>query len=232
MVCEVTGKSTTNFETTKQFAMNIYDLKKTLKLLERDLQKTISDTLPRKAGVLAVNHTRQNFRDGGFRDGGLQPWKPTRRQQSGSKKASDRYGPLLSSRKRLMGATYDVPMKGKVIVRNTVEYAAIHNEGGTISTHPRITPKLRKMAWARYFKAAGIRRGTSSKTRKKKDASAPPEARMWKAIALSKKSRLNVTAQIPQRRFLGQSKELTGKLQKEAEKELRKVMETKLGSLK
>ncbi len=122
--------------------MKISDLKKTLKLLERDLQKTISDTLPRKAGVLAVNHTRQNFRDGGFRDGGLQPWKPTRRQQSGSKKASDRYGPLLSSRKRLMGATYDVPMKGKVIVRNTVEYAAIHNEGGTVSTHPRITPKL------------------------------------------------------------------------------------------
>ena len=212
--------------------MNIYDLKKTLKLLERDLQKTINDTLPRKAGVLAVNHTRQNFRDGGFRDGGLQRWKPTRRQQSGSKKASDRYGPLLSGRKRLMGATYDVPMKGKVLVRNTVEYAAIHNEGGTVSTHPRITPKLRKMAWARYFKAAGIRRGTSSKTRKKKDASAPPEARMWKAIALSRKSRLNVTAQIPQRRFLGQSKELTEKLQKEAEKELLKVMETSLGSLK
>ena len=232
MVCEVIGKSTTNFETTKQFAMNISDLKKTLKLLERDLQKTINDTLPRKAGVLAVNHTRQNFRDGGFRNGGLQPWKPTRRQQSGSKKASDRYGPLLSSRKRLMGATYDVPMKGKVIVRNTVEYAAIHNEGGTVSTHPRITPKLRKMAWARYFKAAGIRRGTSSKTRKKKDASAPPEARMWKAIALSKKSRLNVTAQIPQRRFLGQSKELDEKLRKEAEKELLKVMEARLGSLK
>lgn len=231
-ICESESKSTTNFETTKQSTMKISDLKKTLKLLERDLQKTISDTLPRKAGVLAVNHTRQNFRDGGFRDGGLQPWKPTRRQQSGSKKASDRYGPLLSSRKRLMGATYDVPMKGKVIVRNTVEYAAIHNEGGTVSTHPRITPKLRKMAWARYFKAAGIRRGTSSKTRKKKDASAPPEARMWKAIALSKKSRLNVTAQIPQRRFLGQSKELTEKLQEEAEKELLKVMETRLGSLK
>ena len=69
-------------------------------------------------------------------------------------------------------------------------------------------------------------------TRKKKDAAAPPEARMWKAIALSKKSRLNVTAQIPQRRFLGQSKELTEKLQKEAEKELLKVMEARLGSLK
>ena len=71
MVCECTDKSTTKFETTKQFAMNIFDLKKTLKQLEQDLQKTISDTLPRKAGVLAVNHTRQNFRDGGFRNGGF-----------------------------------------------------------------------------------------------------------------------------------------------------------------
>ena len=44
--------------------MNTSDFKKILKLLEQDLQKTISDTLPRKAGVLAVNHTRQNFRDG------------------------------------------------------------------------------------------------------------------------------------------------------------------------
>lgn len=229
---EVESKSTTNFQTTKQFTMNISDLKKTLKQLERDLQKTINDTLPRKAGVLAVNHTRQNFRDGGFRNGGLQPWKPTRRQQSGSKKASDRYGPLLSSRKRLMNATDYLPGYGKVTVYNTVEYARIHNEGGTVSTHPEITPRMRRMAWARYFKAAGIRRGTSSKARKKKDASAPPEARMWKAIALSRKSRLNVTAQIPQRKFLGQSKELTDKLRKEAEKELRKVMETKLGSLK
>ena len=212
--------------------MKTTDLKKTLKQLERDLQKTISDTLPRKAGVLAVNHTRRNFRDGGFRDGGLQPWKPTRRQQSGSKKASDRYGPLLSGRKRLMGANDFRTEKGKVTIFNPVEYAAIHNEGGTVSTHPRITPKLRKMAWARYFKAAGIRRGTSSKARKKKDASAPPEARMWKAIALSRKTHLDVTAAIPQRKFLGESKELTEKLQKEAQKELLKVMEARLGSLK
>ena len=212
--------------------MNISDLRKTLKQLERDLQKTINDTLPRKAGVLAVNHTRRNFRDGGFQDGGLQPWKPTRRQQSGSKKAADRYGPLLSSRKRLMNATDYLPGYGKVTVYNTVEYARIHNEGGTVSTHPEITPRMRRMAWARYFKAAGIRRGMKTASRKKKDASAPPEARMWKAIALSKKTHLDVNAAIPQRKFLGESKELDEKLRKEAEKELLKVMEARLGSLK
>lgn len=211
--------------------MRTTDLKKTLKLLERDLQRTINDTLPRKAGVIAVNHTRQNFREGGFRNNGLQKWKQTKRQQSGDTRASSRYGPLLSGRKRLMGANDYRTGKGKVTLFNPVEYAAIHNEGGTINTHPKVTPKLRKYAWARYFKAAGIKRGIKAKTRKMKEVSAPAEAKMWKSIALTKKSRLNVHAEIPQRRFIGQSKELSEKLQKEAEKELLKVMQTRLGSL-
>lgn len=211
--------------------MNTTDLKKTLKLLELDLQKTINDTLPRKAGVIAVNHTRQNFREGGFRNNGLQKWKQTRRQQSGDTRAGSRYGPLLSGRKRLMGANDYRTEKGKVTLFNPVEYASIHNEGGTINTHPKVTNKLRKYAWARYFKAAGIKRGMKAKTRKMKEAAVPAEAKMWKSIALTKKSRLNVHAEIPQRRFIGQSKELSEKLQKEAEKELIKVMQTRLGSL-
>lgn len=211
--------------------MNTTDLKKTLKLLELDLKKTINDTLPRKAGVIAVNHTRQNFREGGFRNNGLQKWKQTRRQQSGDTRAGSRYGPLLSGRKRLMGANDYRTEKRKVTLFNPVEYASIHNEGGTINTHPKVTNKLRKYAWARYFKAAGIKRGMKAKTRKMKEAAVPAEAKMWKSIALTKKSRLNVHAEIPQRRFIGQSKELSEKLQKEAEKELIKVMQTRLGSL-
>ena len=85
--------------------MNISDFKKQLKLMERDLGRIINDTLPRKAGVIAVNHTRQNFRDGGFRDGGLHPWKPAKRQLRGDGRAGSRYGPLLSGRNRLVFRT-------------------------------------------------------------------------------------------------------------------------------
>lgn len=211
--------------------MNVTDLKKTLKLLERDMQKTINDTLPRKAGVIAVNHTRQNFREGGFRNNGMQKWVKTKRQQSADARSGSRYGPLLSGRKRLMGANDYLAGKGKVKLYNPVEYAAIHNEGGTVNTHPKVTPKLRKYAWARYFKGAGIKRGMKSKTRSLKEAAAPAEARMWKAIALTRKSTLNVHAVIPQRMFIGESKELNDKLQKEAEKELTKVIQSRLGNL-
>lgn len=204
--------------------MNISDFKKLLKLMERDLNRTICDTLPRKAGIIAVNHTRQNFREGGFRDGGLHKWKLTRRQQSSDKHAGARYDPLQSGRNRLMGATDYRAKYGKVTVYNPVEYAGMHNDGGEINTHPRVTPKLRKMAWARYFKAAGITRNMKGKTRRQRDASAPPEARMWKAIALTRKDRLDVHATIPQRKFLGESKELGEKLRKEAEKELLKTV--------
>lgn len=36
-----------------------------------DIEKEVRDRLPRKVGVVAVNHFRQNFRDAGWRDNGL-----------------------------------------------------------------------------------------------------------------------------------------------------------------
>lgn len=40
----------------------------------------------------------------------------------------------------------------------------------------------------------------------------PPEAAKWKALALTKKSKHSVHAHIPQRQFIGNSYELTQKL--------------------
>lgn len=37
--------------------------------------REVNDRLPRKVGVIAVNHFKQNFRDGGWLDDGLHPWK-------------------------------------------------------------------------------------------------------------------------------------------------------------
>lgn len=192
--------------------------------MQNELSRAINDRLPRRVGVIAVNHTRQNFRDGGFRDGGLKKWKTTQRQLSGDKKASSRYGPLLSGRNRLFGATDYFPSQGKVTVYNPAEYARIHNEGGEVNTHPRVTPKMRKMAWARYFKEAGIKRNMGKKRRKQLDDSASDKAKMWKHIALTRKPVLDVHAVIPQRKFLGESKELTEKIRKAAEEELLKVV--------
>lgn len=89
---------------------------------------------------------------------------------------------------------------------SAVPYAAIHNEGGTLNTHPSVTPKMRRFAWAKVYSVAGVRgKGGLPKE-------LPPEAAKWRALALTKKSKLNVTAHIPRRQFMGESRELMQKV--------------------
>ena len=64
--------------------MDANDIEKLVKKAKDDILKEVNDRLPRKVGVIAVNHFKQNFRDGGWLDNGLHPWKRTRRQDSRS----------------------------------------------------------------------------------------------------------------------------------------------------
>ena len=105
-----------------------------------------------------------------------------------------------------MRSTSFTTAPGQVTIENPVPYAAIHNEGGDINTHPRITDRLRRYAWHMAYALSG------SKGRLPKDL--PEEAAKWRAIALTKKQRLNVRAHIPKRQFIGDSKELTQKINK------------------
>ena len=167
------------------------------------VERAMRDELPRKAAVIAKNHFRQNFRDGGFTDGGLHAWKETKRQKAGSP-----YKPLTSERNHLMDSIDAVPAPGLVTVVNPVPYARIHNKGGTVNTHPTVTDKMRGMAWAKCYSIAGVRKG------EKLPKELPEEARKWRALALTKKEKLNITAHIPQRRFIGESRELREKINK------------------
>lgn len=207
--------------------MNIKQAQKAIKELQREFEDAINFTLPTKIGAIAVNHTNRNFRDGGFHDNGLQKWKDTRRQREGTK-ALSKYGPLLSGSPHLSRSTDKAIGKGSVEIFNPVKYASIHNEGGKITTHPKITKRLKKYAWYQYFKLTGIKRNTGKKRRKELALAAPKEALMWKAIALSKKTTLTVNATIPQRKFLGESRELTKKMQDALYKELGKIILKKL----
>ena len=47
------------------------ELLRRLEKVKLEIQREVNDRLPRKVGAIAVNLFRQNFRDGGFRDGGL-----------------------------------------------------------------------------------------------------------------------------------------------------------------
>ncbi len=192
-------------------------IKEAIRMLEAKrklIEKTCKDTIPRKIGVKAVNLTNRNFREGGFNNGSLQPWKKAKRQEDDfqKKKMASRYGPLLSSRNHLSRSNgYEVQVEGnkvRVILINPVDYAAIHNEGGTIQTNPRVTKKMKKFFWAKYYHLAGITKKMGKKARRQKQENLPPEALKYKRLALTKRATLRIRADIPKRQFIGPSKDL------------------------
>ena len=183
--------------------------------LKKEYIELFKHRLPIMVGRMAKDHFQDIFRKGGFVNNGLQKWPETKRQRSGSKSAAAKYGPLLSEPIKYIPGDY------KVKVSNEVPYAAIHNEGGTITTHPTVTPKMRKMAWARVYATAGIKKSKKKKGKLPKEL--PAEARKWKALALTKKAKLDIKATIPQRRFL-ESAELTKKINDKIEEEVSKIL--------
>ena len=183
--------------------------------LKDEVIKEVTDRLPRAVGITAVNHFQQNFRDAGFRDNGLQPWQKTRRQMG--KGTDAKYSPLTSRRNHLMRSTSFSTAPGQVTVENPVPYAAIHNEGGDINTHPRITARLRRYAWHMVYSLAGVR------GKGKLPTDLPKEAEMWKGIALTRKTSLNVRAHIPKRQFMGNSHELSEKINKLINQSLERI---------
>lgn len=159
---------------------------------QKELNRLIHRRLPVLIGRMAKDHFQNNFRLQGFLNNGLTRWPETRRQQSGGKSAASQYGPLLSGRNHLFASIKYSPADASVIIANDLLYAPLHNWGG--STHPAVTDKMRRFAWAMFYKEAGIKRAKSGKTKKKKMAAAAenPRASRWKALALTKKTKLNI----------------------------------------
>lgn len=175
---------------------------------------------PARVGEMAISHFKKNFRDAGWNDNGLTKWKRTRRQEQGGKGAYYNRTPLLSERAHLQkGFTYKAG-SGRVVISNEVEYAPIHNNGGVV-TH-RITPRMRKYAWRRFFESAGITKNDSPEVRKQKEAAMDDHDRMWKRLALTPKQ--SSTVHIPQRKFMGNSRELSRKVRDYTEQELLKII--------
>lgn len=195
--------------------MNIKDFSASLKAKQKELDTLMRRKLPVKVGRMAKDHYQDNFRKGGFVNGGLQRWPQTKRQNSGSKSAAAGYGPLLSRRNHLFSSVKYTPGDYRVRVANDVEYAPLHNWGG--ETHPTVTPRMRKFAWAMYYKAVGKRK--KGKTRQRE---LPPEAGMWKGLALTRKKKLKV--KISQRQFIGESTELNKQIRQTVEAEIRNIL--------
>ena len=102
----------------------------------------------------------------------------------------------------------------------------IPGEGGK----PTVTPQMRRFAWAKYYQASGkAKKAATGKRKGKKKGSAVnnesqenQEALKWKRLALTKKKKLRI--KIPQRQFIGESRELSEKIDRKMENEIRNIL--------
>lgn len=199
--------------------MNINDFSNKIRACRTQLNNLVSRRMPVIAGRMAVDHFQDSFRRGGFTDSELRRWKPAKRISAGGKGAAAKYGTLLSSRNHLFSSIRYRPGVRSVSVSTSVPYAAIHNNGGVVS--PAVTPKMRRYAWYRFYKEAGIRKSSRPSKKKKSSRPVPPEALRWKRLALTTKTRLKIS--IPQRRFIGDSRVLSKAIRERLDNEISSI---------
>ncbi len=142
----------------------------------RSLDKTMKKVVPDLVAETVVEYSKNRFT---YKDWDGQRWKPV--------KHPVKKGSLLLRSSKLMNTIRPVIVNPKrVRIRagsRKVPYAKAHNEGAILK--PRVTPKMKKFAWAKYYQT--------------KDPK-------WKGLALTKKTRLTIV--IPKRQFLGKSNRL------------------------
>ena len=70
----------------------------------------------------------------------------------------------------------------RVVFESALAYAGIHNEGGEI----RVTARMRRFFWAKYYAARGSfgYRKNGERRRDKRNAQLTAEAEFWRAMAL------------------------------------------------
>ena len=126
----------------------------------------------RMAAIESVNFFKRSFVKGGFTDAAFEEWKPSL-----------------------------TPLAGfRTMIGSHLEYAEIHNNGGTIT----VTARMKRYFWWQYYRLAGQTR-QSSAARAKLSA----KAEFCRRMALMKEGS---TVRIPQRQFLGESQTLMADL--------------------
>lgn len=192
-----------------------------IKSKQKEIDELQKRRLPVMVGRMAKDHFQDNFRRGGFVNRELHPWQKSRRLLTGGTGAANNWGTLLSGHNYLFDSIKYIPSDYRVKVSNDLIYAPIHNWGGTIP----VTNRMRGHAWKMFYLASGKERkavkGPTKRTKKAKAVTpVNPEADFWKRFALTKKSKIRM----PQRQFLGESEELTGKIRNKIENELNNIL--------
>lgn len=166
---------------------------------QSELKNLVNRILPIKGGAIAVDHFKDNFRKGGFVNGGLKKWKESKRINESGKSAASKYKTLLSSRNRLYNSITNQPRLGESYIYTDVEYASIHNEGGFINRPAR--------SQVLHFNRKGRFSKNNSRAKYAQKVNIGP-------------TRINM----PKRQFIGQSKELDTKIENLINNEIKTIL--------
>ncbi len=151
---------------------------------------------PRVIGVLGVNHFKESFKIQRFNDYGSQPWPKATSHNRKNVLVGKQSGALRNSIQVERADLQEI----KWIAKRP--YAHIHNEGGTVKVP--VTKKMRKFAWAMYYKEGGKGIKTGKDGGAYQSISVGKKANKWRGLALTKKTHLTIT--IKQRKYMGRSK--------------------------
>jgi phage gpG-like protein len=179
--------------------MDIHN-RKTLKELQKKIAEVegLAKRVPDIAAIEAVKLFQENFVKQGWQGASFRAWE--------RKKTPNEYPILRSANQNsLMSSIHVVSKSPTAVVIATGDnkpYAKVHNEGGV--NNVRVTDKLRKWAWAMWYKTNND---------------------FYKNIALTKKSTLQV--KIPQRKFMGGSPEIFNRIQTVLNNYLNRLQNTK-----
>ncbi len=177
----------------------------------KELNRYAKEDLPRHVGKIAVDHYHDNFLQGGYVDEKLTPWVPSKRiGRAGG--AAGGYGTLLSARKELYNSIRYTAAQGHVVVSSAKPYSRIHNEGGIINQQITITPKMRRFAWAKYYEENPKGEGEAGGK--------------WKGLALTKKTVLTRTINMPKRQYMGKGAALNVLIEERLQKDVKRILFT------
>lgn len=174
-------------------------LRKAVRLIETDL--------PRIVGKVARDHYQDNFRKGGFVDGGLHPWKDVKRRDA----KSEWYGFEYRGEKRTSYKFKRDPKTGKT--RRTEKQAKL-NYSPTATTRPVLLSKRMELMRS-ITNHSG--RGQAVITSDKPYAAVHNDGGTIKVFGKH-------PVRLPQRQFIGESRELNQQIMQLAAQELDRIL--------
>lgn len=140
----------------------------------KDLEKYLSNDLPKKIGIEAVNHFKKSFQDQGFTDKSLEKWDDVKRRDASSswygfqyrakssrpgstrrkEGSTTNYSPAATKRPILTGETGQLKdsidwlaVGRRIEITASTAYSKIQNEGGDI----KVFGKASRQITARKF---------------------------------------------------------------------------------